>query len=572
MKLPQGSVPDGPSSQAPSTAGRPAQGLSQGLSLRIGFWVVLLLGTFAWAPATYPGYWQALEGFTPVFNAVRPSSLAAAVPADLWRGAGGASYLLVRPLLLTGLDATTAVRIGFILYIILGGLGVYVWLQQRLGDRAAGLAGLLYMLAPPLLATVYIRGSLSDLTIVALLPLALAGLTSYCDSRSLSAVGIGVIAIWWMWQAQAGLALFASLFLLLYMLSVERSWVAVLIVALSSAAGLTSLAGLFDSLGLTGNFAGNSPSPFPVDFTEHFVYFFQLFTTGWQRAPSIAGWLDHYPFQLGTALVIFSLLTLWLWLSTRKQQTLLVNRLFAFSFVGSVVLLLLSTPMSALLWQWSQGSRLLTYPWQLLLLALPLLVVTAGGIVALHPVLRQTPYWLTVLVLTLFSSAPYLKADYTQFTPPAAPLAFFGTHNEIVVLRLALTENRQPRSAEIAVTWQTRQPLTADYNIFFQALRTEASAARSDASPTPDNGQPLAVVGQLDQQPFGGIRPATSWEIGTIYTDTYQLDLADVASNITGNITGDDELIYYFGYYNWDNGVRLPVNGGIDDKLIFYGE
>ena len=212
---------------------------------------------------------------------------------------------------------------------------------------------------------------------------------------------------------------------------------------------------------------------------------------------------------------------------------------------------------------------MLTYPWQLLLLALPLLAVTAGGIVALHPVLRQTPYWLTVLLLTLFSSGPYLNANYTQFTPPAAPLAFFGTHNEIVILRLALTENRQPRSAEIAVTWQTLQPLEADYNIFFQALHAEVGAAAgSAASPPPANAQTVAVVGQLDQQPFGGVRPATTWQIGTIYTDTYQLDLAGVASDTTG----DDQLIYYFGYYNWDNGVRLPVNGGIDDKLIFYGE
>ena len=69
-----------------------------------------------------------------------------------------------------------------------------------------------------------------------------------------------------------------------------------------------------------------------------------------------------------------------------------------------------------------------------------------------------------------------------------------------------------------------------------------------------------------------GRRTTLAEFIGTIYTDTYQLDLADVADDTTGDTTGDDELIYYFGYYNWDNGVRLPVNGGIDDKLIFYGE
>ena len=31
-------------------------------------------------------------------------------------------------------------------------------------------------------------------------------------------------------------------------------------------------------------------------------------------------------------------------------------------------------------------------------------------------------------------------------------------------------------------------------------------------------------------------------------------------------------LRYYFGYYDWRDGVRLPVDGGIDDKLVFYGQ
>ncbi len=535
--------------------------------MRIGFWAVLLLGIFAWAPATYPGYWQAEEGFIPVFNAVRPTAVAAiATPHDLWRGGGGATYLAVRPLLLLGLDATTAVRIGFILYMVLGSLGIYVWLQPRLGDRAAGLAGLLYLLAPPLLATVYSRGSLSNLAIVALLPLALAGLTTYCDTRSLSAAGIGVIAIWWMWQAQAGLALLASLLLLLYLLIVERSWVALLIVALSSAAGLTSLAGLLESI--------NRTTDFPVEFAAHFVGLFQLFALGGQETVNSNSWQGAEPFQLGAAAVIFSALSFWLWLMVRKRQAPVVNRLFAFSFVLSTLLILLSTPLSTLFWQGNYATRLLTYPWQLLLLALPLLAMTAGGLAALQPTLRQTPYWLAMLMLTLLSSIPYLGADYTQFVPPAAPLALFGTHDNIVILKLSLTENRQPRNTEIAVTWQTLQPLAADYNIFFQALRTEigtetgteigTTAAQESASPSPDGEQTLTVIRQLDQQPLAGLHPATSWQLGTIYTDTYQLDLSDVAT--------DEQLIYYFGYYDWRDGARLPVNGGIDDKLIFYGE
>lgn len=573
MKLPQGSLLPGSAAPTPSTQESTSRLAGRGLAFRIGFGAVLLLGIFAWAPATYPGYWQALEGFSPVFNATRAGGAALGAMADLWRGAGTATYLLVRPLLLMGLDATAAVRGGFILYIILGGLGIYVWLQQRLGDRAAGLAGLLYMLAPPLLATVYIRGTLSDMAIVALLPFALAGLTSYCDTRSLSAVGIGVIAMWWMWQAQAGLAVFASLLLIVYMLSVERSWVGALIVILSSAAGLTSLTGLLDAFGTTADG--------PVAFAAHFVYLFQFFGNSWRMAPSVPGWQDGYPFQLGLAMVVFSALSFWLWSTARIKQAPSVNRLLAFSFGGSVMLLALCTPASEVLWRWSNGGRLLTYPWQLVLIALPLLAVTAGSLPAVQSSLRQTPYWLALVVLTLTSSAPYLHADYTQFIPPASPLAFFGANDNLTILDLSLTENRQPRSAEIAVTWQTRQPLTADYNVFFQALRAEsprtdatgadatgaaAGSAHATDSATPNaagQGQTLTVVRQLDQQPFAGAQPATTWEPGKIYTDTYQLDLSNVAP--------DDQLIYYFGYYDWRDGARLPVNGGIDDKLIFYG-
>ncbi|MEZ4731637.1 MAG: hypothetical protein R3E79_31345 [Caldilineaceae bacterium] len=254
---------------------------------RPGFWTVLLLGSFAWAPATYPGYWQALEGFTPIFNAVQPGRLATIATApDLWRGSGAATFLLTRPLLLLGADPVTAVRITFILSLILGGLGIYIWLRLRLGDRAAGLAGILYMGAPPFLATIYVRGSLSDALILGLLPVALAGVAIYAEVGLVSAAGIVLVALGWMWQTQAGLAVFCALLLLLYALLVERSWMAALVVLLSSAAGLATIIPLFRM----------QATP-PVNFIEHFVALYQLFRSQWTVAPSLPGWQDQYPFN-----------------------------------------------------------------------------------------------------------------------------------------------------------------------------------------------------------------------------------------------------------------------------------
>ena len=163
-------------------------------TVRLGFWAVLLLSVFAWAPAAYPGYWQALEGFVPAFNVTQSSAIASVATApDLWRGTGRATFLLAQPFLLLGFTPTAVVRLTFAISVVLGGLGIYIWLRARLGDRAAGMAGMIYMLWPPLLATIYIRGSLSDAFILGLLPLALASAAVYAESRTPSAAGVLVL-------------------------------------------------------------------------------------------------------------------------------------------------------------------------------------------------------------------------------------------------------------------------------------------------------------------------------------------------------------------------------------------
>ncbi|CAN5777316.1 hypothetical protein BH10CHL1_BH10CHL1_35000 [soil metagenome] len=97
----------------------------QGQSARTGFWAVLLGSVLAWAPATFPGYWQSLDGFVPVFNATRPVPIAnIATAPDLWRGIGSGAFLLIRPLMLVGLDRVAAVRVNFALCLLLGGLGI----------------------------------------------------------------------------------------------------------------------------------------------------------------------------------------------------------------------------------------------------------------------------------------------------------------------------------------------------------------------------------------------------------------------------------------------------------------
>jgi hypothetical protein len=514
---------------------------------RAGLWAVAILSLFAWAPALHPGYWAGLEGFLPIFNVAAPAALAnVGVAPDLWRGTGLGALSLAQPLLLLGFSSLTAVKVVFASCFVLGGLGVYVWLHPRLGDRAAGLAGVVYMLLPVFLATVYVRGNLGDALLLALLPLALAGLAAYRRQRSMLAAGVAVLAIFWMWRTQAGLAFFATLALLAYALAAERSGLAALTVAVSGAAGALSLWPLRALQGAP-----------PVAFGDHFVYFYQLLRNGWEVAPSAPGWQDGYPFQLGAVALAFAVAGLWLLVVQWRSRPLAPGGASLLAFcAGAVALLtLLTLGLSAPFWNVTGAGRLLTYPWQLAVVAAPFLAALAGALPALVPALERPALWAALVALAVLGSYAFLQPAYTQVAPPDRPLALFGD-NQLALLSAELTEAPDGTQAELVATWQVLHPLDFDANVFFQAL---TSADSGDSADTPQ------VVAQLDAQPVDGL-PATQWQPGAIVTARYTLALPPEAQAAQGA-----DVRYYFGFYDWRDGARLPVDGGPDDKLVFDG-
>jgi len=498
--------------------------------VRAGFWAVLTLGIFAWAPALYPGYWQSWEGFAPVFQSVTPTALASVATApDLWRGAGSGAFLLAQPLLLLGATPTQAIQFTFIVAFILGGAGSYVWLADRLGDRGAGLAGLAYMLLPMTLATVYVRGSVSNALILALTPLALAGLASYTDRRSLVGAAVTVLSLLWMWRTQAGLALAVTLLLLIYALVVERNGLVALIVLAGGASGMVSLISLWSV---------TAPS---TSFASHFIPLNTLIDAG----AMIGDATSKAPYQIGFMVVTGGVFAVWGVFLRRQHIPPIVIRLLWFSLGATLAAVLLALSVSAPFWQASRADWLLTYPWQVLLVVAPLLVMPLSALPLALDELETPVYWAVLLALVVVASLPHLTPTYTQTTPPLRPLAIIGD-NQVIVLDAQLTEAASPRAATLTVTWQTLQPLDFDYNVFFQALAGDV------------------VVAQLDAQPLNAARPATDWQPGEVLQASYTLDLSAAPSG--------DQLTYYFGYYDWRDGRRLPVDGGINDKLVLHGK
>lgn len=488
---------------------------------------MLLLSIVAIAPGLHPGYWQTLEGFVPVFNVAQPAALSnVAVAPDFWRGEGIGALLPAQPLLLLGLSPLTATRIVLLSCFLIGPLALYAWLSPRLGDRAAGLAGVLYAFLPVTLAAVYRQGSLSDAVFIALLPVALLGISTYSAHRSIAAAAATIAAILVLARAQAGLSLWAAVVLALYAGFVERRSSAVLTIVVAQAAALLWMFPLW-----------HVHAPPDPSFASGFSSLAGLLRSGWRSDQTI---------QIGAMAFVLVAVALWALLVERTRFDLWERRLLVFSLAIIVALYALTLSWSAGLWQATYAQDLLRSPGQLALLAGPFVAALAGGVIRALPVLRSTTLWAALIVLILIAAAPDLQPAYTSVLPSSVPAATFGS-NDLVVLSAQVNEAADRETAQLDVTWQALHPLSFDANVFFQAF---------------DASDPRAVVAQLDKAPVDDA-PSTTWQPGALYSGVYTLTLP---ADVTGPLT------YYFGLYNWQDGTRLPVNAGLDDKMVFHGQ
>jgi hypothetical protein len=474
---------------------------------RLGLWALLLLCLFVCAPGFAPLLWQSEQGFMTAWNVANPAALAnVAVAPDIWRGLGIGALLPAQPLLLLGMAPARAVQWVLLSCLVLGALGLYAWLQGRLGDRAAGLAGSVYLLLPALLSTVFVRGSLGDALVLALLPLALAGVAVFATER--------------------------APLLLLYALLVERSRLGVLLVAGGAAAALLSLIP-----------AWSVRAAPPLAFDAQFTSLYGLLRTGVT---------DSAPLQIGTVALALSMAALVGLLALRSPVEGLAmsnRRLLIFSLSGAAILFALTLGWSAPLWRLTHADLLYSAPWQVGLLAAPLLAAAAGCALLYFTDLWSSAWYGAMALLLLLAAQPWLAPIYTQATPPERPVAILGDA-QVAVLAAQVDESESDDGATratLALDWQALAPLPFDANLFFQAVDVSGDSPR--------------VVAQMDAPPVAD-RPATTWRQGDLFAQRYTLDLpADAPAN----------MAYYMGLYNWQDGTRLRANGGLDDKLVLYG-
>jgi hypothetical protein len=541
-----------------------------------------LLPVFAWAPLTYPGYFEFHSGFLPIFNLNDLMRHLADLgwlptvgqPYDLLRGEGALAYRLAALLRLLGASPVAAVKWTFGLSLLAGALGTYGWARRRLGPWPALLASMVYTYWPILLATIYVRGALAGAVFMELAPWVLWAADAAASGSRRGAIGLvlGLAAAVW---TQAGLALWLTVIVFAYILLVpHRLEIAGDSGADSASASLqhrlnpTGLALIGWAGGLALGVLGLIPvvsqhgwgNATYVTFAKHLVYPFQSLLAGWGTGPSIPGPDDTLTFSLG--IVAFGLAVLGIVLSQKSIQigahtgekistpTLRhTHTLFALSV--ALIIAAFSMTITGFFWQGLPFlARTLTFPWQLLLLAGPWLAWLAGlggrALLGLWPEeARQrwaVPLVAGLLTITLLGAYGVLNPTTTSVPVPDAPVAIFGD-NQIALLSAEPVGSPTPGGQiKLLTRWQALRPIDQDYTVFFHAVG-------------PDGNR----WGQQDTMPQDGKLPTSGWQPGQVIEDKYQLTLA-------ADAPVSSDYRYLLGLYEWQTGERLT--SGADDKVV----
>src|SRR5688572_29928360 len=190
------------------------------LSTRACLFLALLLPIFGLAPLFYPGYLQFHEGLVPLWNI---GDLRANLGELSWLPHLGTRFDPLRstgllPYYLAGLlplAPATAFKVIVGGSWLLGSLGMFFWLRERLTPPGATIAALVYTYLPYQLVNVYVRGAWGEMLLWGLLPWAIWGTTAWpMTSRKGQAV---LIPFLWLalGLSQLGLALWLLLFVIL---------------------------------------------------------------------------------------------------------------------------------------------------------------------------------------------------------------------------------------------------------------------------------------------------------------------------------------------------------------------
>lgn len=276
------------------------------------------------------------------------------------------AYWITSLPILIGIYPLTAIKLSFMLSMIIACIGMFAWLRNRFNFLPALLGALIYISSPYIAAEIFIRGSISEMWFIALLPLSLYLLDILDKKMTPARLVLAALILSLMLTSHNVLSLVGLFIVLVYVwLRAYKHGFLIVMLAL-----LLSSYFFIPALGeMSQTYAVQIASK--TKYSDHFLCLWQLWTShGWNYGGSTAGCLDDgFSFKLGKINVIMALigLTAGAYLLFRKKLHLFDKK----EFVGISVLtggaLFLTLYASSFIWQILEPAlKVFQFPWRLL--------------------------------------------------------------------------------------------------------------------------------------------------------------------------------------------------------------
>ena len=184
-----------------------------------------LLSVFAWAPLTYPGFFQSRSGLLAAYTVLDLERwLRTGAGFWSWRppawapGSSPLAYCLAEMLRSLGLGPLDAVRVLYVLGLVVSVLAAYGFGRRLLGRGAGLLLAVAYLYVPYHLDLVYRQGAFTAALAWALLPFLFWAVDLAATSRRLAGTALSLVAVAVLFLTDARLALIGLALALVYAL------------------------------------------------------------------------------------------------------------------------------------------------------------------------------------------------------------------------------------------------------------------------------------------------------------------------------------------------------------------
>jgi hypothetical protein len=310
----------------------------------------------------------------------------------------------------------TCVKLAFALAIVSAGLGMYLFARLYFPTAGALIAAIAYLLAPYHIVDIYVRGNIAEFTAMGILPFVFWALARLDRRPRIHNVFLFAIVYGLLIMAHNITAMAASVVLVafaIFLILRRRSPRVTMAICCGVILGLALSAFYWLPALIEMKYVKITVlTQDYLNYSNHFVYPWQLIVPSWGYGLSEKGPVDGMSFQLGLAHWAFIAIALLVCLIRRFRQQAEQIGTTIFFLASLVVLIVLMLPVSKLIWDYVPLIAYIQFPWRLLALA-ALLSSFLGGhvstLVASHRHTLERPICAAILILLFLLYAPYCR-------------------------------------------------------------------------------------------------------------------------------------------------------------------